>query len=58
MFIVPLVEGIYVVGFSFPVVPKGKARIRVQISAAHTTDDIDKTVEAFIKIGKQKKVIQ
>ncbi len=51
-------EGIYVVGFSFPVVPKGKARIRVQISAAHTTEDIDKTVEAFIKIGKQKKVIQ
>ncbi len=51
-------EGIYVVGFSFPVVPKGKARIRVQISAAHTTEDIDKTVEAFIKIGKQKRVIQ
>jgi glycine C-acetyltransferase len=47
-----------VVGFSFPVVPKGKARIRVQISAAHTTEDIDKTVEAFIKIGKQKRVIQ
>ena len=53
-----IAEGIYVVGFSFPVVPKGKARIRVQISAAHTTEDIDKTVEAFIKIGRKKKVIQ
>ena len=51
-------EGIYVVGFSFPVVPRGKARIRVQISAAHSEADIDKTVEAFVKIGKQKKVIQ
>ena len=50
-------EGIYVVGFSFPVVPRGKARIRVQISAAHTEADIDKTVEAFVKIGKRKKVI-
>jgi 7-keto-8-aminopelargonate synthetase-like enzyme len=53
-----LAEGIYVVGFSFPVVPKGKARIRVQISAAHTTEDIDRTVKAFIKIGRTKKVIQ
>jgi glycine C-acetyltransferase len=52
-----LAEGIYVVGFSFPVVPKGKARIRVQISAAHTTQDIDNTVDAFIKIGKKKNVI-
>ena len=50
-------EGIYVVGFSFPVVPRGKARIRVQISSAHSTEDIDKTVEAFIKIGKRKNVI-
>ncbi|XP_071750074.1 2-amino-3-ketobutyrate coenzyme A ligase, mitochondrial [Lepeophtheirus salmonis] len=52
-----LEKGIYVIGFSFPVVPKGKARIRVQISAAHTTDDIDKTVDAFISIGKHLQVI-
>ncbi|RHY34159.1 hypothetical protein DYB32_002482 [Aphanomyces invadans] len=43
-----LKHGIYVIGFSFPVVPKGKARIRVQISAAHTTDDVNCCVEAFI----------
>lgn len=46
-------EGIYVVGFSFPVVPKGKARIRVQISAAHSTHDIDKLVEKFAAIAPQ-----
>lgn len=46
-------EGIYVVGFSFPVVPRGKARIRVQISAAHTTEDIDLAVEKFTKVAKQ-----
>jgi glycine C-acetyltransferase len=46
-----LKEGIYVIGFVFPVVPKGKARIRVQLSAAHTKDQIDQAVEAFIKIG-------
>lgn len=46
-------EGIYVIGFSYPVVPKGKARIRVQISAAHTHEDIDRCVEAFDKIGKK-----
>lgn len=46
-------EGIYVIGFSFPVVPKGKARIRVQISAAHTKDDILKAVTAFTKAGKK-----
>ncbi|CAF0923818.1 unnamed protein product [Brachionus calyciflorus] len=50
-------EGIYVIGFSFPVVPKGKARIRVQISASHTFDDIDRCVTAFEKIGKQLKAI-
>lgn len=44
-------EGIYVVGFSYPVVPKGKARIRVQISAAHTSDDIDLIVDKFKKIA-------
>jgi glycine C-acetyltransferase len=52
-----LKEGIYVIGFFFPVVPRGKARIRVQLSAAHTKDHIDKAVNAFIKIGKQLKVI-
>lgn len=52
-----LKEGIYVIGFCFPVVPRGKARIRVQLSAAHTTKQIDKAVEAFIKVGKKLKVI-
>ena len=47
-----LEEGIYVVGFSFPVVPKGKARIRTQLSAAHTPGQIDKAVAAFAKVGK------
>jgi len=50
-------EGIYVIGFSYPVVPKGKARIRVQISASHSPQDIDKCVNAFEKIGKQLKAI-
>ncbi|MBN2656588.1 MAG: glycine C-acetyltransferase [Spirochaetales bacterium] len=52
-----LEEGIYVIGFAFPVVPRGKARIRTQISAAHSLADLDKAVEAFIKIGKELKVI-
>jgi glycine C-acetyltransferase len=43
-------EGIYVIGFSYPVVPKGKARIRVQLSAAHTAEDVDAAVAAFIKV--------
>jgi glycine C-acetyltransferase len=47
-----LEEGIYVVGFSFPVVPRGKARIRTQMSAAHTSEQIDKAVTAFAKVGK------
>ena len=46
-------EGIYVIGFAFPVVPKGKARIRVQVSAAHTKEDIAMAVEKFAKVGKQ-----
>lgn len=50
-------EGIYVVGFSFPVVPKGQARIRTQISAAHSNQDIEKCVSAFEKVGKKLKVI-
>jgi glycine C-acetyltransferase len=48
-----LAEGIYVIGFSYPVVPKGKARIRVQISAAHTRQHLDRALEAFRKVGKQ-----
>ncbi|MFN0204822.1 MAG: glycine C-acetyltransferase [Planctomycetota bacterium] len=51
-------EGIYVIGFSFPVVPRGQARIRVQISAAHERDHLDKAIAAFAKVGKQLKVIQ
>jgi len=52
-----LEEGIYVIGFSFPVVPKGAARIRVQLSAAHTDQQIDDAIEAFIKVGKRLGVI-
>lgn len=50
-------EGIYVIGFFYPVVPKDKARIRVQLSAAHTKAHIDKAVNAFIKVGKNLNVI-
>jgi glycine C-acetyltransferase len=53
-----LEEGIYVIGFFFPVVPKGKARIRVQISAAHTKPQLKKAVEAFTKVGKELGVIK
>ncbi|MFD2167356.1 glycine C-acetyltransferase [Thalassotalea euphylliae] len=52
-----LAEGIYVIGFSFPVVPKGQARIRTQISAAHTRAQLDKAIEAFTRIGKELGVI-
>ncbi len=52
-----LQEGIYVIGFFFPVVPKGKARIRVQISAAHDVSHLDKAIMAFSKVGKQLRVI-
>ncbi len=52
-----LKEGIYVIGFFFPVVPKEKARIRVQLSAAHTKEHLDKAIAAFIKVGKKLKVI-
>jgi len=44
-------EGIYVVGFSFPVVPRGQARIRVQLSAAHSDDDVERAIAAFAKVG-------
>ena len=52
-----LAEGIYVIGFFYPVVPKGKARIRVQISGAHTRDHLDKAVAGFTKVGKELGVI-
>lgn len=52
-----LSTGVYVIGFSYPVVPKGKARIRVQISAAHTDEDIDHCVDAFIQTGRKHGVI-
>ncbi|WP_439130260.1 glycine C-acetyltransferase [Polaribacter sp.] len=50
-------EGIYVIGFFFPVVPKEKARIRVQLSAAHTKANLDKAIKAFVKVGKELNVI-
>ena len=52
-----LKEGVYVIGFFFPVVPKDKARIRVQLSAAHTKDHLDKAIAAFIKVGKTLNII-
>jgi len=52
-----LEEGIYVIGFFFPVVPKEKARIRVQLSAGHTKDQLDRAIGAFIKVGKKLDVI-
>lgn len=52
-----LEKGIYVIGFSYPVVPVGKARIRVQISASHTDDEVDAAVAAFTDVGKSLKVI-
>lgn len=52
-----LKKGIYVIGFFFPVVPKDKARIRVQLSAAHTKEHLDKAIKAFIEVGKMLKVI-
>lgn len=51
-------EGVYVTGFYYPVVPKGEARIRVQLSAGHTKEQIDKAVDAFIKVGKKLGVIK
>jgi len=52
------VEGIYVTGFYYPVVPKGQARIRVQISAGHEREHLDKCIEAFIKVGKELGVLK
>jgi glycine C-acetyltransferase len=51
-------EGIYVTGFYYPVVPKGQARIRVQISAAHKRPHLDKCIAAFTKVGKELGVIK
>lgn len=53
-----LEEGIYVVGFSYPVVPRGQARIRVQISAAHTQEQLERAVEAFVKVGREMGVLR
>jgi glycine C-acetyltransferase len=53
-----LAEGIYVIGFFFPVVPKNQARIRVQISAAHTPAQLERAVEAFIRVGKRLQVLK
>ena len=53
-----LAEGVYVIGFSYPVVPKGKARIRAQMSAAHTAEQIDRAVAAFAKVGTALGVIR
>jgi glycine C-acetyltransferase len=50
-------EGVYVIGFSYPVVPQGKARIRTQMSAAHTREQLDRAVAAFTKIGKELRVV-
>ncbi|NMR95331.1 aminotransferase class I/II-fold pyridoxal phosphate-dependent enzyme, partial [Vibrio parahaemolyticus] len=47
-----LEKGIYVIGFSFPVVPKGQARIRTQMSAAHSREQLDRAIDAFIQVGK------
>ena len=52
-----LEEGIYVIGFSFPVVPKGQARIRVQMSAAHTQENLEMSILAFEKVGRELGVI-
>ena len=50
-------EGIYAIGFFFPVVPRGTARIRTQISAAHTTDQLDQALKTFTKVGRKLSLI-
>ena len=52
-----LAEGVFVTGFGFPVVPHGQARVRCQVSAAHTKDDLDEAIRAFIKVGKTLRII-
>ena len=51
-------EGVYVIGFNFPVVPKGQARIRVQMSAAHTRAQLEQAVKAFASVGRELGVIR
>ncbi|MCG6871295.1 MAG: aminotransferase class I/II-fold pyridoxal phosphate-dependent enzyme, partial [Gammaproteobacteria bacterium] len=53
-----LEEGVYVVGFSFPVVPRDQARIRVQLSAAHERKDLERAVEAFARVGRKLGVLK
>ncbi|OAN11349.1 glycine C-acetyltransferase [Photobacterium jeanii] len=53
-----LEKGIYVIGFSFPVVPKGQARIRTQMSAAHTREQLDRAIDAFIEVGRDMEIIK
>jgi glycine C-acetyltransferase len=50
-------EGVFVTGFGFPVVPQGQARVRCQISASHTKDDLDEAIRAFRKVGAKLKLI-
>jgi len=52
-----LERGSYVIGFSFPIVPQGQARIRIQISAAHTPDQLDKAAKAFAEVAKDLKIV-
>jgi glycine C-acetyltransferase len=52
-----LSQGVFVTGFGFPVVPQGQARVRCQISAAHTRDDLDEALAAFKKVGQELKLI-
>jgi glycine C-acetyltransferase len=52
-----LEKGIYVIGFSYPVVPKGQARIRVQVSAVHTKNQLDQAIQSFTKVGKELNVL-
>jgi glycine C-acetyltransferase len=53
-----MARGIYVTAFAFPVVPRGQARIRTQMSAAHETADIDRAIEAFIAVGRELEVVK
>lgn len=57
VYYISVFSGIYVIGFCFPVVPMGKSRIRVQLSAAHSMEDIDHAADAFIEAGKKYNVI-
>ncbi len=53
-----LERGVFVTGFGYPVVPQGQARVRCQISAAHTRDDLDQALDAFARVGRELKLIQ